>query len=243
MDKPRPQAVFFSFIAKNCGARSERLMRRCAAELTASRAALFTRQPRRAGEEAFTVPSIFHEKRLVCAQVGETVFNRFGQTAQSHKRGAAAFSSTAQSHKRGAAAFSSTAQSGTKRPPAPSTVLRVSKLSSESTVAERALFSCFSAENDRFKPRRPLQQRRGSPRLRQLRSPAEDVFFHYRDPKPPVNNYLPTQNCWNTASMTDSPASSPHAERSPSNFPYRANIPRPSAPAALSGGGCAFSLS
>ena len=199
-------------------------MRRCAAELTASRAALFTRQPRRAGEEAFTVPSIFHEKRLVCAQVGETVFSRFGQTAQSHKRGAAAFSSAA--------------QSGMKRPPAPSTVLRVSKLSSESTVAERTLFIGFSAENDRFKPRRPLQRQRGNPQLRQLRSLAEDVLFHYRDSKPPVNNHLPAQNCWNTASMTDSPVSAPHAERSLSNFPYHANIPRPSAPAALSGGGC-----
>ena len=230
MDKPRPQAVFFSFITKNCGARSERLMRRCAAELAASCAALFTRQPRRAGEEAFTVPSIFHEKRLVCAQVSETVFSRFGQTAQSHKRGAAAFSSAA--------------QSGMKRRTAPSTVLRVSKLSSESTVAERALFSGFFVENDRFKPRRPLRRRRGSPRLRQLRSPAEDVpFIIVTVPKPPVNNHLPTQNCWNTASMTDSPASSPHAERRLSNFPYRANIPRPSAPAALSGGGCAFSFS
>ena len=53
---------------------------------------------------------------------------------------------------------------------------------------------------------------------------AENVLFH-RDPKPPVNNYLPTQNCWNTAFMTDSPVSAPHAERSLSNFPYHANIP------------------
>ena len=171
------------------------------------------------------MPSIFHEKRLVCAQVGETVFSRFGQTAQSHKRGAAAFSSAA--------------QSGMKRPPAPSTVLRISKLSSESTVAERAFFIGFFVENDRFKPRRPLQRQRGNPQLRQLRSPAEDVFF-----------FIVIQNTceylFAHAELLEHRIYDRFArvlaapERSLSNFPYHANIPRPSAPAALSGGGCVF---
>ncbi len=167
------------------------------------------------------MPSIFHEKRLVCAQVGETVFSRFGQTAQSHKRGAAAFSSAA--------------QSGMKRLTVPSTVLRVSKLSSESTVAERALFSGFFVENDRRKPRRPLQRQRGSPRLRQLRSPAEDVFFHYRDcskttcEQPLAHTELLEHRVYDRFARVRA------ARRvQPVELPVSCKYPRPIAPAALS---------